>query len=518
MSGTTNISTVGILIGVLVGFISAIITYAVIRHFYPDTSSGIKILLPFVMFIIFGIAGYFIELLLINTVSGESGNTSGDNSVPDPGIPIPDPDPVDPVDPVDPTDDPHYTDPEDTDVDEPDTAGPYVLEDDYVGEDLFSSEEKDFIFFTHKDPTNGIVNYDKHLDLIETHETNSDIPEGSARTNVGQEPKFQKGISDEDKADPKTVKVVDAIRIQSRKEYDTGLFVLDCSHMPEGLATWPAFWLTGNPPSGSSWAVTGEIDVIEGVNDTKYSSTKNAVTLHTNTPVDDNGNKLSRCIQDIPYINHKECNTGGGNRPGTYLQDDEDDDENWWWDEDAWEGFLNDKNDDDKKKYREYKEARHCGHNNRNYCPYLGCGVLSDNDNTFGHEYNKNGGGITAVELTKDGKISVWFWPRGDANTPTDFTDPSNFVGDARNIVKFNKCPGQFKRMRIILNTTICGDWAGDNGSFNNAFNKVKANVNFNEDYSKTNHPCTDYVNGGNFDASKAYWEINTLKVYKVQE
>lgn len=64
-----------------------------------------------------------------------------------------------------------------------------------------------------------------------------------------------------------------SVRIHSLDAYDDALFVLDISHMPEGCATWPAWWtLSANGP----WPHGGEIDVIEGVN----LSPRNLASLH----------------------------------------------------------------------------------------------------------------------------------------------------------------------------------------------------------------------------------------------
>lgn len=53
----------------------------------------------------------------------------------------------------------------------------------------------------------------------------------------------------------------DSIRIKSNAAYDAALMVLDLAHMPEGCATWPAWWtLSAKGP----WPVGGEIDIIEG--------------------------------------------------------------------------------------------------------------------------------------------------------------------------------------------------------------------------------------------------------------
>jgi hypothetical protein len=51
-----------------------------------------------------------------------------------------------------------------------------------------------------------------------------------------------------------------SVRISSQTAYPKGIIVLDADHMPEGCATWPAFWTT----SKGSWPDGGEIDITEG--------------------------------------------------------------------------------------------------------------------------------------------------------------------------------------------------------------------------------------------------------------
>lgn len=50
-------------------------------------------------------------------------------------------------------------------------------------------------------------------------------------------------------------------RIVSQKSYLDSVIVLDVVHMPEGCATWPAFWTV----TAGQWPKGGEIDIIEGV-------------------------------------------------------------------------------------------------------------------------------------------------------------------------------------------------------------------------------------------------------------
>lgn len=73
-----------------------------------------------------------------------------------------------------------------------------------------------------------------------------------------------------------------SVRIESKKTYNKGLFIVDLKHMPGGICgTWPAFWSLGS----GTWPQTGEIDIIEGVN----MNTQNKMVLHTDTNCKTNG-------------------------------------------------------------------------------------------------------------------------------------------------------------------------------------------------------------------------------------
>ncbi|KAF1925919.1 glycoside hydrolase family 16 protein [Didymella exigua CBS 183.55] len=91
----------------------------------------------------------------------------------------------------------------------------------------------------------------------------------------------------------------ESVRLEGKKEYNKGLFVLDLKHMPGGICgTWPAFWSLGREP----WPVKGEIDIIEGVN----QNTNNNFVLHTDTKCKVNGlgqtgtQALTDCALDGP--------------------------------------------------------------------------------------------------------------------------------------------------------------------------------------------------------------------------
>ena len=64
-----------------------------------------------------------------------------------------------------------------------------------------------------------------------------------------------------------------SVRLEGRRRFNRGLFIIDLRHMPAGCGTWPAFWLTDE----ANWPVNGEIDIVEGVN---YQDTAKTA-LHT---------------------------------------------------------------------------------------------------------------------------------------------------------------------------------------------------------------------------------------------
>ncbi|CAI0651966.1 unnamed protein product, partial [Colletotrichum noveboracense] len=64
-----------------------------------------------------------------------------------------------------------------------------------------------------------------------------------------------------------------SVRIESKSQYQKGLFVADFSHFPKPTCgAWPAFWTVGNP-----WPAAGEIDIVETWN----LDNVNKFVLHT---------------------------------------------------------------------------------------------------------------------------------------------------------------------------------------------------------------------------------------------
>ena len=61
----------------------------------------------------------------------------------------------------------------------------------------------------------------------------------------------------------------DSIRLEGKRRFNRGLFIIDVRHMPAGCGMWPAFWLTDE----ANWPVNGEIDIVEGVNFQSHAKT-----------------------------------------------------------------------------------------------------------------------------------------------------------------------------------------------------------------------------------------------------
>lgn len=287
------------------------------------------------------------------------------------------------------------------------------------------------------DPTHGAVCYGKYPELF-TEKDND-------RLRIDVQHDFE-----ENKRDG-CCKQRKSIRLSTEEQYNDGLFIISASHIPAGHGVWPSFWLSAVEPDGNKWACHGEIDIIEGVNSVDPETSINASTLHTN---EINGTK---CIQDgVPGVsNGGDCQAG-----------------NPHW--------------------------KTCGCDNKSMCPTLGCGVHLENKKSFGQGFNENGGGVYVCELTKEGKVTIWFFEKDEV--PCDITcnkpDPSKWSD--KNTIKFKSCPGHFQNLELILNTTLCGDWAGSEGAF-----KLPG----------TN--CLDYVwNPANL-LEEAYWDINFVKIFK---
>ncbi|KAI1787217.1 laminarinase [Ganoderma leucocontextum] len=189
---------------------------------------------------------------------------------------------------------------------------------------------------------------------------------------------------------------------------------------------------------GSNWPNNGEIDVLEGINDRG----RNQATLHT----------TSGC--SMPALR---------NQSGTIAGTD-------------------------------------CNE----YGPTGGCGVQAPRASSYGPSFNAVGGGWYAMERT-DTYIKVWHWQRNDADIPTDIRYGSLFIDTSSWGLPFADFPNtncnmttHFGPQNIIINLTLCGDWAGPQYG-----------------YSGCPGDCVSRVNQNPSAFRDAYFDIAWLKIYQ---
>ncbi|KAH7098296.1 2 beta-glucan [Auriculariales sp. MPI-PUGE-AT-0066] len=223
-----------------------------------------------------------------------------------------------------------------------------------------------------------------------------------------------------------------AVRLESKNQYENHVLVADIRHMPEGTPTWPALW-----EFGDGWPNLGELDILEGAND----NGPNLASLHTS----------AGCIQPM----------GGRDMKGTAVSDNCD----------------------------------VAANGNQ------GCGVKMDSPESYGPAFNGAGGGWVAVERSND-YIKVWFWGRNDGAVPGEVRDNVQGVnpdtwGQPTALFDSSQCPlnDKFGPNKIVINTSLCGDWAGNT-------------------YPGGMQACIDAVNSGGDWTGRAYWEFARIAVY----
>jgi hypothetical protein len=130
-----------------------------------------------------------------------------------------------------------------------------------------------------------------------------------------------------------------------------------------------------------------------------------------------------------------------------------------------------------------------------------GCQITTDNQQTYGDGFNREGGGVYATEWTSD-FIAIWHFPR--SQIPQDIQsgnpNPSSW---GRPLAKFaGACniDEHFRDHRIIFDITFCGDWAGGV---------------WNQQCSDKQTDCQSFVREQPEAFVESYWLINSIKVYQ---
>jgi hypothetical protein len=198
-----------------------------------------------------------------------------------------------------------------------------------------------------------------------------------------------------------------SVRITSEETYNGGLFIADFSKLAHGPSVWPAFWTVG-----SQWPKNGEIDIIEYVNEAET----NQYTLHTGGECRLNPNATAMYKEDCSQATQPE--TYLGSTLGVECQSSD-------------------------------------GNN-------AGC-AIHDSEGSAGSSFNKAGGGVVAM-LWDETQITFWRFER--SQIPQDIQDGNPdpetwgipvayWSNDSCDIAN------AFRDHSIVINISICGDWAG---------------------------------------------------------
>ncbi|KAF7310530.1 GH16 domain-containing protein [Mycena chlorophos] len=239
----------------------------------------------------------------------------------------------------------------------------------------------------------------------------------------------------------------DAIRITTQQSFTGGLVILDAVHMPTGCGTWPAFW-----SNGPNWPTGGEIDIVEGIN----NYTDNQSTIHTAPGcalTTDNPAQLNATASQVTGGTDCAAATSGN----------------------------------------------------------AGCGMASSDDKSFGVGFNDNGGGVYAMLWISSG-ISVFFWER--QSIPSDITagapQPKTWGLPAAHWPASDCNPWKyFYTHVVIVNTALCGDWAGSAWTSTGAAGQSQSCA------TRTGYStCAAFVQNEGASFAEAYWEITSVKLY----
>lgn len=135
----------------------------------------------------------------------------------------------------------------------------------------------------------------------------------------------------------------------------------------------------------------------------------------------------------------------------------------------------------------------------------VGC-VIEGHEGSYGTSFNKQGGGVYAMEWTPK-YLKIWFFPRHSIPDSiskgkpdvTEFGMPMALVQDECDVAK------SFKAQSFVFDVTFCGDWAG--GVFSESGCPLSSPDSF--------QSCTDYVANHPAAFKETYWEINYIKMYQ---
>lgn len=295
-------------------------------------------------------------------------------------------------------------------------------------------------FWTEKDPTKGFVDY-----------VSKDVADSEGLTSLSARGVYM-GV---DMVSQSGAEGRRSVRLHSRETYNSGLFIIRIEHAPAGCGLWPAFWMYGEDAT-HPWPTWGEYDIIESI----HTAGQVMTTLHTSG---------AECSQSGLV--------GGQDFIGSWVMTGEENS----------------------------RPADNCDIHAPHQAENQGCSQLGP-DASIGPAFNEGGGGTFAADWDPDaGHIRTWFFRPGaepsdlaeGAPNPDAWDVPYSYFS-----LSPDKCgPGHFANMRLIFDTTFCGDLGAP---FFSAMCPEEAKT----------ATCEQFVAQHPERMSEAYWLISSLDVY----
>lgn len=317
--------------------------------------------------------------------------------------------------------------------------------------------------FQRHSPTGGVADY---VDLATAHS------EGLVTTHEGNTTRLRTGMRQGDGRRH-------SVRIESKNTWKYFLAALKFKHVPYGAGVWPAFWLNG---VGRGWPNGGELDVLEYAN-----MEKTKVSLHTGD--------ANRCKLHPGAVN--KC---------AHMPD------------------MNKMDYDCKTDYR--SDPDH---------PKLGCGPTHANAQKTGHGWSDSPG-VMIAEVTAE-FAKVFYIPEHEVPADLSSDEPKPETWDKWVVSYYpfaeserlapGTCPNPAEVLapqRIIINTELCGDWAGYTWEPESSMPDFQGWVDKkNSGHCKRYHDraaddcCNLFMNSVAADEylqTRGFWDIEYLKVF----
>lgn len=141
-----------------------------------------------------------------------------------------------------------------------------------------------------------------------------------------------------------------------------------------------------------------------------------------------------------------------------------------------------------------------------------GCTVLETSKSSVGAAFASAQGGVWATQFDVSG-IYIWFWNR--ANLPSDLKTPGSTIdtsgwGTPSAAYPSSGCniTNYFTPQKLVLDITLCGDWAGVPSVYNATCSGGTTGVCYTDNVIGAGSPRYD----------NAYFQINYVRVYTIDD